>query len=453
MNMGQIGFASEQVKVLVQEVLDKGEPDLLVVYSGHNEYLDVKARLELEKAGVKLPAVAPGDWLERHSAAARFLRGLRPARNAKKKVSDNLLGDYLGNHLSEQQIQARYEKNLVEIARAAKARRTPLIFCTLLANPLPTAFDSYFFDERWSESEKHQVSQAIGWARLQRWDKAEEAVQGMIASAPQLKLLRIFEADGVRGLDALSPAARRYLADAAPAVIRAITGSSLIRSRDYYVLAVAYRVAGDRAGLAATLQRLDEDLRLRTGGDTKRVIRLLRAQFDDAATFHRVFRELWASDTALITARPITNETIRAVAAREGVALADVEQKLSDWLDSAPDHYLLDYCHLNIEGAFAVAQLIFDTARKNRMLPPPERNVDFRATMLAPELTYLRTTGHDFLERDKYLGLNFRVCFVYAPPFPNYVELSRWLEEDARNEHDRRVVDALVQNFHYYQGH
>ncbi len=454
-NMGQIGFASEQVKVLVQEVLDKGEPDLLVVYSGHNEYLDVKARLELEKAGVKLPAVAPGDWLERHSAAARFLRGLRPARNAKKKVSDNLLGDYLGNHLSEQQIQAgqaRYEKNLVEIARAAKARRTPLIFCTLLANPLPTAFDSYFFDERWSESEKHQVSQAIGWARLQRWDKAEEAVQGMIASAPQLKLLRIFEADGVRGLDALSPAARRYLADAAPAVIRAITGSSAIRPKDYVLLALAYRLAGDEAALAATLRRLDEELHLHAGDNSLRIIRLLRAQFADAATYHRAFRELWESETGFTIAHPVFNETIRATARRGGASLVDVEQGLGDWLDPAPDHYLLDYCHLNIDGAFAVALLIFETVQKDHLLPPPEKSADFRAVLFKPDLAYLRTTGHDFLERDKYLGLNFRVCYVYAPQLPKQDNLTRWFAEDARRQRDRRVVDTLTQNFHYYQG-
>ena len=451
-NLGRVGYSSEQVKVLVKEVLEKGEPDLLIVYSGHNEYLDLKARAALEQVGVPAPETISTGWLDRHSAALRFLRGLRPS---KEKIPARIYHGYWSDRLNDRQIQAgltRYENNLLEMAQAAKARHVPIVFCTLLANPLPTPFDNIFVDERWPEADKHQVSQAIGWARLQRWDRAEEALAAMSASAPRLKLLRIFEAGGIRGIDALSPAARRYLADAAPAVIRAITGSSAIRPKDYVLLALAYRLAGDEAALAATLRRLDEELHLHAGDNSLRIIRLLRAQFADAATYHRAFRELWESETGFTIAHPVFNETIRATARRGGASLVDVEQGLGDWLDPAPDHYLLDYCHLNIDGAFAVALLIFETVQKDHLLPPPEKSADFRAVLFKPDLAYLRTTGHDFLERDKYLGLNFRVCYVYAPQLPKQDNLTRWFAEDARRQRDRRVVDTLTQNFHYYQG-
>jgi lysophospholipase L1-like esterase len=451
-NMGRVGYSTEQVKVLLDEVLEKAEPDLLVVYSGHNEFLDVKARLAL--AGP--PASQLSDWLDRHSAAIRFARGLLPARKFTDAERSKILRDYIFLPLSPRQIQdalARYRRNLTEMAQAAKKRRVPLVVCTLLANPLPDAFDSPFVDEQTPADDKLLVSQAIGWARLGRWDKAEQNLRSLSTPRPRYELLRVFEAGGVGGIERLSPEARRALAEAAPAAIREVGQRSVKRLNDLFVLALAQRLSGDAVAVSATLQRMDFNIEQSAGGANQMVWRVLRDQLIDQKTFERTFREVWANYNNLICALPASNAIIRSVAAREGLALADVESKLSDWLDPSPERYLLDYCHLNIEGAFEVARVIFETAREKNLLPPRGQSVDFRNSLLKPALTYLRTTGHDFTERDLYFGLDFRVCFVYAQPFPNNKDFARWFAEDARREPDRQAVEALARNRRWYEGH
>ena len=451
-NMGRVGYSTEQVKVLFDEVLEKAEPDLLIVYSGHNEFLDVKARLAL--AGP--PASRLSDWLDRHSAAVRFARGLLPARKITDAERSKILRDYIFLPLNPRQVQdtlARYRRNLTEMAQAAKKHQVPLIICTLLANPLPDAFDSPFVDEQTPAEDKQLVSQAIGWARLGRWDKAEQNLRSLSAPNPRFELLRVFEAGGVGGIDRLSPEAHPSLAEAAPAVIREVGQRSVKRLNDLFVLALAQRLSGDAAAESTTLQRMEVNVEQSASGANQMIWRVLRDQLADQQTFARTFREVWANYNNLICALPASNAIIRSVAAREGLALADVEGKLSDWLDPSPEHYLLDYCHLNIEGAFEVARVIFETAREKNLLPPRGQSVDFRDSLLKPTLTHLRTTGHDFTERDLYFGLDFRVCFVYAQPFPTNKDFARWFTEDARREPNRQVVEALARNRQWYEGH
>src|SRR5262249_2207083 len=54
LNLAIVGIASEQVKVLVAEAARAAEPDLLVVYCGHNEFLEAHARRWAEHAAPPL---------------------------------------------------------------------------------------------------------------------------------------------------------------------------------------------------------------------------------------------------------------------------------------------------------------------------------------------------------------------------------------------------------------
>ena len=49
MNLGIVALSSTQVRVLVQDVCERYAPDILIVYSGNNEFLEIHARRYFEK--------------------------------------------------------------------------------------------------------------------------------------------------------------------------------------------------------------------------------------------------------------------------------------------------------------------------------------------------------------------------------------------------------------------
>jgi lysophospholipase L1-like esterase len=453
-NLGRVGYCSEQVKELVREVLAKGEPDLLVIYAGHNEFLDVKAREVLARQNAHRPLTALSAWLDRRLATARLARELLHPRSPAK-FDPRLLFGFHHVRLTPEQIDAgllRYENNLTEIAGLARRRNVPVVFCTLLGDPAYGVFSGAFTGPEWAaEQQKHLFFQAAGWARLVRWDKAEQALRQMTQPRSRHQLLRVYEAGGVRGIDRLPPRTRRELRQTAGQVVREIQKQTKLEINDLFALALAYRLLGDEARLRQALAELDRAIAGRPERADQLGWRLVRTQFDDAARFQQAFDNYRHADELLITAHWKVNDIVRRVAASQHVLLADVERALPDWRDPTPERYLLDYCHPNIEGAFEIARIVFEAATAARVLPLPAPAVDFRRDLLTPDLTYLRATAHDFPDRDRYLGLDWRVCYVYAQPWSDDPDYRRWSAEDARGELDRKLVEAFADNRRWFE--
>jgi hypothetical protein len=451
LNMGSVGFCSEQVKAIAREVLEKGEPDLLIIYSGNNEFLDIKARRAMREVEQRRQSRLPNRLIAA-SATLRAIRTLLPSMRRMDDEDRRIVNDYLGVKPDETEVRAgyeRFENNLREIAREAKARHVPVIFSTVLANPF------YMFPERamlGMEMDGHphgrDIFQAAGWCRLGRWDKAREALASLESFGRKIELVRVHEAGGVRGIDRLSESTRNELRETARA-IEALPKTERRGDEDLYPLAISYRILDDGRKLKEILEEAFANLR----NDPTRDIRLPRetlyAQFGGDAAFHDAFYKLWKEDPMHNWAVPEINEIIRRAAAGESVILLDLEKELPDWMDPLPSRYLLDYCHLNIEGAFETARLLFEKSRAAEFLPP-SNTMDFRESLLRPSLEWLRAKAHDFTQRDRYLGLDFRVCFAYCPPHPRVDAMTEWANEDAEKFPDKEVVRMLMENRRWY---
>lgn len=145
-NLGVVAFASGQVRDMVADVLDYAEPDLLVVYSGNNEFLEVHSELFAAAQGRGPGALAR---LARSSALLRGLRGGgrldRAALEASVSTRDLAANDARVDHssLMEQveladgdvaRVLDQYQANLEAIARLAEEAEVPLALCTVESN-------------------------------------------------------------------------------------------------------------------------------------------------------------------------------------------------------------------------------------------------------------------------------------------------------------------------------
>lgn len=145
-NLGVVAFASGQVRAMVADVLSYAEPDLLVVYSGNNEFLEVHSQLFARSQGQGPGAIGQ---LVRSSALLRGLQGGgkidRAALEASVSTRDLAANDARVNHselmeqveLPEAEIARtleRYQANLEAIARMAEEAGVPLALCTVESN-------------------------------------------------------------------------------------------------------------------------------------------------------------------------------------------------------------------------------------------------------------------------------------------------------------------------------
>ena len=73
-NLGREGYGSERVSILLEQAVPALEPDVVVIYSGHNEFIESGFARELDEAG-------PSPWLEP-------LRELRTVRWLSRALGD-----------------------------------------------------------------------------------------------------------------------------------------------------------------------------------------------------------------------------------------------------------------------------------------------------------------------------------------------------------------------------
>lgn len=140
-NLAIVAMAARQVQLLVAEVHQRYDPDLVVVYSGNNEFLELHAeKYARARAGILQRAAA---WI-RSSALYRLARRAFPADPAAAGPSS--AGDDL--RLSERTMARaietspeetagvvdRYEAHLDAMAAEAAAGGTPIVLMTVASN-------------------------------------------------------------------------------------------------------------------------------------------------------------------------------------------------------------------------------------------------------------------------------------------------------------------------------
>jgi len=359
-NLGAYAMGSRGVGRVVQEALAY-EPDLLIVYSGHNEFIKLsessalgkvrRALLRSRVAGVAAAGV--GAAVGRAKLAVMKAMEADPEASAILPLPARMSGDDYRRALTV------FEKNLREIARSANSRGVRLVLCTAASNLRGWPPERKVLPASVPEDDRQEVirGEDKAWRALERGEYREA-----------LAIVREFQ-------------------DKAPgyAPVSYIKGLVLA---EYIV----------EQGAAAGRERKKE-IRARALREFK------KALSEEARTIggHR--------------APPELNQVTRKVAAEEGVLFFDSAIFLERASYPAPgfDRFV-DHVHPDLNAQQAIAEGLFELL-KDKGIPVPENR--FRPVLWQEE-KFREEQGIDagflhkvFLGMGIYLGM--RKEFPYTP--------------------------------------
>jgi tetratricopeptide (TPR) repeat protein len=144
-NAAAMSYGSHRLRILVHELL-RYEPDAIVVYGGHNEFVERRFYRE------RLERPAPLDGLRGvlfrwrlYSALTRLYERVRPPKEARSDTSDVTTGELLGLDVAREvatrigseereEVRALFEDNLRAIVAAARGENVRVILCTVPSN-------------------------------------------------------------------------------------------------------------------------------------------------------------------------------------------------------------------------------------------------------------------------------------------------------------------------------
>jgi lysophospholipase L1-like esterase len=144
LNLGIVALASAQVKLLVAEAARHYEPDVMIVYAGNNEFLEVHAEKYAAAQATPLSR-AVGALMDLN--LYRFINGL--IRGPRRKVSfeerqfstedlrltqDTIIKSVTMSQDEIDEVVDRYEANLQDTVEVAEETAAPLVLMTVAAN-------------------------------------------------------------------------------------------------------------------------------------------------------------------------------------------------------------------------------------------------------------------------------------------------------------------------------
>ncbi len=151
-NLGRPGYGSERVKFIFEQALRELEPDVVILYTGHNEFVERGFQLDLEVASV-------GGWAQGPLALARETRLFNSlaqhfaarnqvpssTRQAEPEAWDNEYSKFI--HITYAETQAYFQAlqaNVAAMCEMATQRGVPMILSTVVYNRLSVPHSSTF---------------------------------------------------------------------------------------------------------------------------------------------------------------------------------------------------------------------------------------------------------------------------------------------------------------------
>lgn len=144
-NLGRNGYGSARVVILLEQALRQLEPDVVCVYSGHNEFVEAGFRFEIEEA-LGEPADAGAGWLT-ELRLYRVVEALaRPAASPPTDIdpAETAYSDLTWDGTLK--VYAAYAENLRRMARACEAADVPVVFGTVIGNDWNVPWVSQILD-------------------------------------------------------------------------------------------------------------------------------------------------------------------------------------------------------------------------------------------------------------------------------------------------------------------
>src|SRR5262245_46437676 len=134
-NAAGLSYAMHRVRLVVDEILHY-EPDLVIVYCGHNEFVEPAVFRALQQRAPELTRI---EFALAHSRLYGGLRSLlmrdaaaAPAELRFERFVRRELGTY--SESDKREVVARYRAGLEHVLRSCRARKVPVLLATLPCN-------------------------------------------------------------------------------------------------------------------------------------------------------------------------------------------------------------------------------------------------------------------------------------------------------------------------------
>lgn len=159
-NLGRSGYGSARVVRLFEHALERLEPDLVVIYAGHNEFVERGFQLDVEaqwQSGWQTSLAESAQRLRTVNvlAAAMTPEQERDEEEDWKNEEDKFRGFTLEQSLHQ---LSWFDQNLTHAAQLAKSHGVPLLLCTVVFNHFAMPFTA-----------THEAS--LSAAEIERFDK------------------------------------------------------------------------------------------------------------------------------------------------------------------------------------------------------------------------------------------------------------------------------------------
>jgi lysophospholipase L1-like esterase len=146
LNMGRSGYGSGRVAILLEQALVL-EPDVVVIYCGHNEFVErgLAAELERSMGGEAGQAAAGGlSRLRIYRQLEEAMRGTAPAEAVGDDVDPTLQQEASWERT---EVYGAYERNLTRMVEASMAAGARVVLCTVVSNVFSPPYVSILSDE------------------------------------------------------------------------------------------------------------------------------------------------------------------------------------------------------------------------------------------------------------------------------------------------------------------
>ena len=379
-NLGRPGYGSERVKFILDQAVEHTEPDVVVIYSGHNEFVERGFQMDLEEKAPTGLLAAPAELVSRSRLYRGFLASSAPreSRQAKpsawkweyQKFADLQYDETLAYF-------AAYERNLRSMCKRSLKRGVRVMICTVIHNRLSKPFVSNYDEARTPEEV------AACEAKLAEAQALLPDYFGLLLPTEEIE----------------RPNPKDY-------------ASGPVKDRDGGTLESWQKMTGPLAGRSRKIPSNDVwtpvvsevdralvklhagDLGGRSKADLERAETLYREVLEieddhplshfilgllgyplgrDRAAMHEQFELAAVMDRAPRKGSDLTNAIVRRVAAdMEGVELFDADALFEE---CHPDgivgwDWMMDHCHLHVGGRLVLMEMLAD--RIYEVWPPSE---------------------------------------------------------------------------------
>jgi Flp pilus assembly protein TadD/lysophospholipase L1-like esterase len=194
-NAGGISYASYRLAVLTEQLLEL-DPDLLIIYTGHNEFLEERTYPRSERPSLMLQQATL--LAARSRIFTLIYRGLRgdPTAGSQRVILpdevDEILNHTVGpssyqrDDFQQDQVIRHFQLNLSRISRMARRRGVPLLMVTPAANLRDFSPFKSQFSEAVSAADRKQWQLHIDKARLLQVEEDWQAARQQLEAAQQL---------------------------------------------------------------------------------------------------------------------------------------------------------------------------------------------------------------------------------------------------------------------------